>query len=256
LAALALTTLMGSALLLAPPTVAAASTRQSVAETHAPMQPTPPGGSPLPALAGTISTTNWSGYIATGATFSSVSASWVVPTVTCTKGKKYFAAWVGLDGFSSRTTLEQIGTDSDCAAGTPRYYAWDEMYPAAPFVLAKLVTAGDQMNASVVVTTATTFALTIADATKGWTRTFAKTLATAKRSSAEIIQEAACCSAGGAVLPLANFGKINVTNASVDGSPIGNVAPTRINMAAGGVMKATTSGLTLKKNFSVTWNHR
>jgi hypothetical protein len=98
--------------------------------------------------------------------------------------------------------------------------------------------------------------LTITDATKGWTRAFAKTLATAKRSSAEIIQEAPCCTAGGAVLPLANFGKINFTNANVNGQPIGNLTPTRINMAAGGVRKATTSALTLNKIFSVTWNHR
>jgi hypothetical protein len=254
LVTLALTTLMGAASLLASPAVAAASTRHPV-QTHAPVQPTAPGGSPVPAPAGTISTGNWSGYLATGTTFFSVSASWVVPTVTCPKGTQYSAAWVGFDGFNSKT-LEQIGTDSDCAAGTPSYYAWYEMYPAAPFFLAKLVAAGDQMNASVVATTATTFALTIADATKGWTRTFAKTLATAKRSSAEIIQEAPCCTAGGAALPLANFGKINFTNAIADGQLIGNLTPTRINMAAGGVMKATTSALTLKKNFSVTWNHR
>jgi hypothetical protein len=255
LVALALSALMGMALLLAPPAVAAASTRHPVAQTHAPMQPTPPGESPGLAPAGTITAANWSGYAATGTKFSSVSAGWVVPTATCTKGMQLSAAWVGLDGFNSGT-VEQTGTDSDCAAGGPNYYAWYELFPSAAFVLARPVAPGDRMNASVVATTATTFALTITDATKGWTRTFAKTLATAKRSSAEIIQEAPCCTAGGQVLPLANFGKINFTNANANGQPIGSFAPTRINMAAGGVLKATTSALTLMKNFSVTWNHR
>jgi hypothetical protein len=254
--AFALTALVGTALFLAPPAVAA-STRHSVAQTRAPMQPTPPAESPGLAPAGTISAKNWAGYVTTGTKFSSVSASWVVPTVTCTSGTQLSAAWVGLDGFNpNSTTVEQTGTDSDCAAGVPNYYAWYEMYPAPLVTLAKAVAAGDRMNASVVATTATTFVLTINDATKGWTRTINKTLATAKRSSAEVIQEAPCCTAGGAALPLANFGTINFTNANANGQLIGNLAPTRVNMDAGGVRKATTSALTLEKNFSVTWNHR
>jgi hypothetical protein len=219
------------------------------------MQPTPPGESPGLAPAGTTTAANWAGYAATGTKFSSVSAGWVVPTVTCITGKQLSAAWVGLDGFNS-ATVEQIGTDSDCAAGAPNYYAWYELFPSAVFILAKPVAPGDRMSASVVATTPTTFALTITDVTKGWTRAFAKTLATAKRSSAEIIQEAPCCTAGGNVLPLANFGTINFTNANANGQPIGNLTPKRINMVAAGVVKATTSALTLNRNFSVTWNHR
>jgi hypothetical protein len=255
LVAHALAALVGVALVLVPPAAAAASARHPAAQTHAPMQPAPPGGTPVLAPAGTILSGNWSGFAATGTKFSSVSAGWVVPPVTCTKGSQYSSSWVGLDGFNSGT-VEQIGTDSDCVTGGPYYYAWFEMYPAASVVIARPVAAGDQMSASVVATAATSFALTITDATKGWTRTFAKVLATAKRSSAEIIQEAPCCTSGGAVLPLANFGKVNFTNANANGQPIGNFTPTRINMAAGGVTKATTSALTLKKNFSVTWNHR
>ena len=253
--ALALAALVGTALLLAPPPIAAASTRHPAAQTHAPMQPTPPGGTPALAPAGTVSSTNWSGYAAIGRTFSNVSGSWVVPTVSCTSGTQYSAAWVGLDGYSSQT-VEQTGTDSDCAAGAPKYYAWWEMYPHPFFTVAKPVAAGDQMNASVTAMTATSFALTISDATKGWSRTFTKTLGTATRTSAEIIEEAPCCTTAGGPLPLANFGKINFTKADVNGQTIGNFTPTRINMASGGVMKATPSALTLKTDFSVTWDHR
>jgi len=35
------------------------------------------------------------------------------------------------DTFNS-TSVEQLGTDSDCDSGTPSYYAWYEMYPNHP----------------------------------------------------------------------------------------------------------------------------
>jgi hypothetical protein len=256
LAVLALVTLFGTALVLTLPAVAAASASHREAPAHAPMQPTPPGVPPGLVPAGTASSTNWSGYAATGTTFSSVSSSWVEPTATCPSGTQYSSAWVGLDGFSSRT-VEQTGTDSDCAGATPRYFAWYEMYPASSVLIAEPVGPGDQMNASVTASTSITFALTISDATKGWTKTFTKTLATAKRSSAEVIEEAPCCTAAGGILPLADFGKINFTNAHANGQPIGNFTTTRIDMTTPtGIAKATPSALSSGAAFSVTWHHR
>jgi hypothetical protein len=255
-AAISLVALIGTALMLVPGTVAgAAPAHHDGPSARAPMQPTPPGGAPAWSPADTVSSTNWSGYAATGATFSNVSASWVVPAVTCTSGAQYSSAWVGLDGFNSRT-VEQTGTDSDCHGATPRYYSWYEMYPAASVNIAEPVSAGDQMNASVTAATTSSFVLVITDASKGWTKTFTRTLANAKRTSAEVIEEAPCCTAAGGILPLANFGKINFTNAHVDGAAIGNLIPKQINMAQGGVLKDTTSALTNGANFSVTWDHR
>src|SRR5476651_1657044 len=83
---------------------------------------------------------NWAGYaISDPATiagtapaaplaFSDVTATWVQPKANC-KGAKsaaYSAFWVGLGGFApSSTSLEQVGTESDCTdAGTPSYFAW------------------------------------------------------------------------------------------------------------------------------------
>src|SRR6188472_3762174 len=75
--------------------------------------------------------TNWSGYAATGRTFTSVSASWTQPTAICT-GASYSSFWVGLDGDGS-STVEQTGSSADCSsAGVPSYYAWYEMYPKFP----------------------------------------------------------------------------------------------------------------------------
>src|SRR5580693_1467505 len=51
----------------------------------------------------TVTSTNWSGYAATGGPFTSVSADWVQPAGNCSTGDQYAAFWVGLDGYSSAT---------------------------------------------------------------------------------------------------------------------------------------------------------
>src|SRR4051794_32080572 len=59
---------------------------------------------------------NWSGYAVTGGTYTSVSASWTEPSVSCS-GTAYSSFWVGLDGDTS-STVEQTGTDADCSGST------------------------------------------------------------------------------------------------------------------------------------------
>ena len=254
LGALAVVALTGTLFVLAAPT-GAATPSPHAAPAHAPMVPTPPGGAPGFLPAGTVASGNWSGYAATGGAFSSVSSSWVEPVATCSSGSQYSSSWVGLDGYSSKT-VEQTGTDSDCSGSTPQYYAWWEIYPASSVGIAKPVSPGDHFNASVTATGTNSFTLTITDVTKGWTNKETKSLSSATRSSAEIIEEAPCCTGGGGILPLADFGKAHFTNAHVDGAVLSTFSPTRINMAAGGVTKATTSALSRTGGgFTVTWHH-
>jgi hypothetical protein len=254
LAVVAFVALAGALALAAPSgTAVAAATHGTPA--HAPFQPTPPGGTPLLLPQGTISSTNWSGYATTGTTYSSVSANWVVPAVTCAGGPGYSASWVGLDGYTSKT-VEQTGSESDCTLSSATYYAWYEMYPAGSVNIAEPVSPGDHMSASVTAT-GDSFALTIKDVTKDWTHTITKTSASAKRSSAEVIEEAPCCTASGGILPLADFAKETFTQAHVDGAFLSASTPTRIDMSAGGVSKDTTSPLNKTGGaFTVTWHHR
>src|ERR1700722_9808224 len=70
----------------------------------------------------------WSGYVACGSTYTSVTATWVQPQVSCTTAGNV-SFWVGLDGYGS-STVEQTGTSVSCATGTPQYYGWWEFYPA------------------------------------------------------------------------------------------------------------------------------
>jgi hypothetical protein len=205
---------------------------------------------PLVGLSGRYST-NWSGYAATGATFTSVSASWLQPAGTCTSKSAYSAFWVGLDGFKSKS-VEQTGSEVDCQSGSPVYYAWYEMYPGPSITFSNHVAPGDDFSASVTAS-GTAFTLTLTDTTEGWTRTENKSLKSAKKSSAEVIAEAPCCTSKGAILPLTDFGTVSFTNAEVDGSPIGNFGPTQISMGTEAKPKDTTSSLSGGNAFNVTW---
>jgi hypothetical protein len=197
--------------------------------------------------------TNWSGYAATGATFTSVAASWTQPSATCASGEtSYSSFWVGLDGYNS-STVEQTGTDADCSSGTPRYYAWYEMYPKFPVNLSNPVLPGDRMSASVTVGNGGRFALTISDSSQGWTFTTTQKLNHASLSSAEVIAEAP--SSRGGVLPLANFGTVSFTSATANGQPLDSFTTDPITMQSGSTVKAQPSKLS-NGAFSVTWkNH-
>jgi hypothetical protein len=195
--------------------------------------------------------TNWAGYSATGGTFTKVSATWKQPTATCTAATAYSSFWVGLDG-DGTNTVEQIGTDADCSGGKPVYYAWYEMYPKFPVNLSLTIRPGDSLSASVTTNGTGSFTLTIRDTTSGRSFTTIQKLRRAKLGSAEVIAEAP---SSGGVLPLANFGSVAFSAATVNGQPIGNFHPDRINMVSGTTTKATTSALSNGTAFSVTWHH-
>jgi hypothetical protein len=195
---------------------------------------------------------NWSGYASTSGPFSSVSASWTQPSVTCNQKTAYSSFWVGIDGDGSNT-VEQTGSEADCRRGTPVYFAWYEMYPATPVNFSNPVRPGDRFNASVTATTSDVFTLTLNDATEGWTQTEKLSLSSAERFSAEVIAEAP--SNGRQVLPLANFGTVQFSSAQVNGQNIGSDNPDEITMASGSTVKAQPSALTSGTNFSVTWEH-
>jgi len=200
----------------------------------------------------TASTENWAGYTALGqaGSFTSVSTSWTQPAVTCGTGDTFASFWVGLDGVGTQT-LEQTGSEADCDNGTPVYSGWYEIFPAAPVFYNSPVRAGDQLSASVVANGGGSFTLTLTDATEGWKQVTNQTVQGSTLSSAEIIAEAPSSQR---VLPLANFGTVNFSNATVNGQGIGNDGPIALTMvSAAGVTEATPSPLTDADNFTVSW---
>jgi Peptidase A4 family len=194
---------------------------------------------------------NWSGYSAINGRYTSVSASWTQPTANCTSATTYSSFWVGLDGDGSNT-VEQTGTDADCSGGVAKYYAWYEMYPKFPVNLSLAVRPGDSISASVTTDGNGHFTLTIRDNSTG-SFTTTQHLSHARLASAEAIAEAP--SGSGGVLPLTNFGTVNFSSTTVNGAPIGNFSPDKIDMVSGSTTKAQTSALSGGTSFSVTWKH-
>jgi hypothetical protein len=228
-----------------------------------------------------VSSSNWAGYADTNDTFNSVSSSWTEPTVNCANSNSGLngllslssllggpgaasAFWVGLDGYNS-TSVEQLGTDSDCDSGTPSYYAWYEMYPNPSVTLPSQypVKPGDQMTALVSANSAgTSFTLMIKDATAGWNFSTTQTGSGFARSSAEVIAEApsSCSLLFCSEVPLADFGQINYSGSSVinSGGTKGSLASfsaNQITMSDNGTTLATPSSLSSDgSSFSVAWN--
>jgi Peptidase A4 family len=229
-----------------------------------------------------VSSSNWSGYADINDTYNSVASSWTEPTVNCANSNSGLdgvlslsnllggpgaasAFWVGLDGYNS-TSVEQLGTDSDCDSGSPSYYAWYEMYPNPSVTLPSQypVKPGDQLTALVSANSAgTSFTLEIKDATAGWTFSTTQTGSGFARSSAEVIAEApsSCSVLFCSEVPLADFGQINfsgssvIDNAGTKGS-LASFDANEITMSDNGTTEATPSSLSSAGSaFSVTWNN-
>jgi hypothetical protein len=228
-----------------------------------------------------VSSANWSGYADVNETYKSVAATWTEPTVNCSSGlgglgglglgslsdsllggpSAAAAFWVGLDGFNS-TSVEQLGTDSDCDGSTASYYAWYEMYPNPSVDLSQTVNPGDSMTAWVAYT-GSAFQLSITDNTQGWNFTTTEA-GTFDRSSAEVVAEAPseCNVLFCSETNLADFGQVNFTGSTVytDSSGPGGLSAypaDQITMAdSGGTPLATPSALTDNgADFSIAWNN-
>jgi hypothetical protein len=212
---------------------------------------------------------NWSGYAVTGSSFTSAKASWTVPSVNCsTTPNTYAAFWVGLDGWTS-STVEQTGTDSDCDGKSPSYYAWYEFYPNPSILISSVaVSPGNHMSASVTYS-GSEFTITITNESTGKSYSKSSKVSGAKRSSAEWIAEAPCCTNAGGILPLSDFGTVDfgddytgvsgtndATDSSVSGpiSDFGSAVNESIMVSGSGADEAVPSSLSSDgTSFTVAW---
>jgi hypothetical protein len=198
--------------------------------------------------------TNWAGWDNVGSTYTTVSAGWVQPTVTCAKRETSYASfWIGLDGDGSNS-VEQTGSEGDCVRGVPTYYSWYEFYPAYPVNYSNTVRPGDHFSSTVTYNGSGRYTLVLTDSTQGWTHTTTGSAPSGLNASAEVIAEAPSSNRG--VLPLAHFAPMTFTNATVNGKALGTV-PTaqKLTMASANYTKASVSNLTNNTSFSVTWQH-
>lgn len=216
-------------------------------------------------------TTNWSGYVARSTrAFSCIQGSWTQPTVSCpANGSASVAIWIGLDGESgpSRTTLEQIGTNTDCKNGRGVSFAWFEVLPHDRFEqsLGLDIAPGDRIAASIALV-GKSLHLVLEDVTSGLVRDTLQKAPGARRLTAEWVVEAPTvgCPSDCQVALLAAFSTINFRSArailaGITG-PIGDLRWTRVRLtleSRSGLIKAKPGTLGADgASFAVIWHHR
>lgn len=200
---------------------------------------------------GNMTSTNWSGYVATGGGFTSVTSSWVQPTVSCTS-PGVVSFWVGLDGWGDNT-VEQTGSGADCRSGSPQYYAWWETFPTnSQQTYSVAVSPGDHMTATATFTNGQ-YQLQVADLDQGWSKTTTAAAPTGSSNlSAEVVAEAA--SLGNNVTQLPDFGTASFTGGTINGNSLNNAGAQALNMVnSSGSVIASTGTADSSGDFAVTY---
>jgi Peptidase A4 family len=198
---------------------------------------------------------NWSGLLDTGTTFTGVGASWIVPTVRPTIPLEISGTWIGIDGGANESYpgIIQTGTVQATGDGQTLYDAWYELFPQTPVYLGWAVNPGDAMNALIKETSPEHWFLTISDTTLG--QSFGSTFFyQGPALSAEWIEEPPGDTFGGqATLP--DFGSVTFSNLSVTGANLAVVLvdPVQLEDPLTGQVLASSTGLLSNDSVTVTY---
>jgi hypothetical protein len=178
---------------------------------------------------------NWSGYAVSGGSYTSVSGTWVVPTVLRPAKKRqvrkaaFSSDWVGIDGFTN-SNLIQTGTEEDWTGGrspSAQYTAWWEILPAPETPIPMTVHPGDVMSATISDVAGPSWMISLTNTSTG--QRFSTTAGYAGQlSSAEWIHEAVSVNGRVANLP-------DDTNVPFDKGAVNGVA-VALNGSDAGVM--------------------
>lgn len=175
--------------------------------------------------------------------------------MACAAGENSWSSpWVGIDGDTS-STVEQIGTDSDCQNGTPVYYAWYEMYPKGLVTLSLAVHPGDSFTGEVTAGANGAFTLKLTDSNTPASFQTTQALKRAQRTSVEWIME------GPSSGLLSDFASVPFSAAAAtinnQTGSLGVLAnPDPITMVTKqGVVRAAPSAVTSGTSFRVDWRH-
>ena len=214
---------------------------------------------------------SWSGEVTTGGAlgqgptqnFTGASATWVVPSVTCTASNTYSLQWVGVDGWTNNV-VEQDGTEADCIGGSPFYTAWYEMWgnPALnhgyQVDFGQNLSAGDVVNASTALSNGV-WIFVVQDVTAGWTATSsAQEVGTSQGASAEFVVERPLeCWPKCVASTLSDLGSVSFSNLSVVVNGVAQAPATDsllgVDMLADTGLVTATTGAVADNAFTATY---
>jgi hypothetical protein len=154
---------------------------------------------------------NWSGYAATGGTFTGVTGTWTVPQVSTSSPAGAAATWVGIGGVTSRDLIQAGTQDTATGTGRTHYEAWIETLPQASHPIKLSVSPNDSVTVTLNEQSQGNWSLDFKNNTTG--QDYQQTIPyNSSDSSAEWVEEAP--SGGRSQLPLDNFGTVSFSNAS------------------------------------------
>jgi hypothetical protein len=158
---------------------------------------------------------NWSGQIASGASFSGIYGDWAVPSVQASASDEYSGTWIGIDGVEA-SSLIQTGTAQD-SGPDGGYFAWVELLPDSELVIGNSsgpapVAPGDQMAAQLEEAPAGVWTVTLDDITQDWSFSDSYDYST-PGITAEWIEEDPSLNSG--LAPFANYGRTDFTDLTV-----------------------------------------
>ena len=173
---------------------------------------TPPQTQPFPFPDNQNTSHNWSGYAATGGTYTAVSATWSVPEFSASSSAGVDATWVGIGGVRSNDLIQAGTQQTVTGSGSTQYQAWIEMLPRASRPVPLKVHAGDSITVSISEQSTNQWEIDFTNNTTGQTyQTVQQYRST--HSSADWVEEAPSGGRGG-VLPLDDFGTVQFKDAS------------------------------------------
>jgi hypothetical protein len=172
----------------------------------------PPQTQPFPFPDQQSTSHNWSGYAATGGTYTAVTGTWTIPDFSADGPPGVDAAWVGIGGVRSRDLIQAGTQQTVSGTGQTRYEAWIEMLPRASRPVPLQVHAGDSITVNIAEQATDEWLIQFTDNTTGQTYQTTQQYASS-HSSAEWVEEAPSGGRGG-ILPLDNFGTIQFSGGS------------------------------------------
>jgi Peptidase A4 family len=199
---------------------------------------------PMSTSAQDQSSRNWSGYVASNAYYSGVSALIETPVAIGQRptGAAAVASWVGIGGTSS-PDLIQAGVEVDTSGQTATYDAWFEMLPQVSRTTTLQVNPGDWVQVDVHEVDFDLWQITIVDGQQVF-----QTLIpyTSSHSSAEWIVEDPSVASG--LVPLApvtgtNFANMSAISNGEPATPVQLSAQPIVLVGARGQAKAVPSPL-------------
>lgn len=198
-------------------------------------------GTAVNSSSGTGTSYNWSGYVASDRSFTSIGSSWNISSAISPSANTAEATWIGIGGVTSNDLI-QVGTQTIInSAGQITYQAFYEMLPSDSVSIPVTINAGDSVTATVSQQSTGQWSIYFIDNNNG--QSYQTTLQyNSSLSSAEWIEEMPTNASANSFIPINNFGSRYFYNASTTKN---GVSENLLNAEAQQLAMVNTSGQAL-----------